>query len=103
MRKLHPGRLIWFFSVLLFATPMLLPLSARNHSKAQASDEEQPESLEISNIINRVIATEHEYDLNLMEYSPRVETYVQYLAPDAELGDKVKDDALFLGRVKFGT
>ena len=55
----------------------------------------------VSGIIDRIIAGEHRYVENLKKYSPRVETYLQYDDADAELGDKVRKDAYFLGRVNF--
>jgi hypothetical protein len=102
MNKLHVGRTTWFLAILLFATPMLLPLAGRQRSKVQISDEEPTETVQVSSIIDRVIAGEREYDFNLADYKPRVETYVQYFQPDAELGDVATDDGIFLGRLKFG-
>ena len=104
MRFLYIGRATWLLPLLVLTTPMLLPLEGRDHSKVPKvpSVEEQPESPEMASIINRIIASENLYNVKLMEFSPRVETYVQYFQPDSELGDVAKNDAIFLGRLKFG-
>ena len=104
MRFLHIGRATWLLPLLVLTTPMLLPLEGRDHSKVPKvpSVEEQPESPEMAGIINRIIASENLYNVKLMEFSPRVETYVQYFQPDSELGDVAKNDAIFLGRLQFG-
>ena len=104
MRFLYIGRATWLLPLLVLTTPMLLPLEGRDHSKVPKvpSVEEQPESPEMAGIINRIIASENLYNVKLMEFSPRVETYVQYFQPDSELGDVAKNDAIFLGRLQFG-
>jgi hypothetical protein len=76
MHNLCIGRAAWFLPVLL-AAPMLLPLAAKNRAKAPASAE-LPESPEVTSILNRVIASEAHYNQKLKEYSPRVETHLQY-------------------------
>jgi hypothetical protein len=101
MRIHHLGRAIWFLPVLVLA-PMLLPLAGRNRSKPRQA-EEPPVSPEFANIVRQVIISENRYDIKMMEYSPRIETYVQYYQPDPELGDVAKNDGLFLGRLKFDT
>ena len=102
MRIHHIGRAAWFLPVLVLATPMLLPLAGRDKSKAPKKVDEQPESAEIANIVRQIIS-ENRYNIKLMEYSPRIETYVQYYQPDPELGDVAKNDGMFLGRLKFDT
>ena len=101
------GRVALFLSVIMLATPMLLPLAGRDKSKVPKSKapkaEEQPESPEMAAIVDRVIAYEKQSNAKLKDYSPRVETYVQFYHPDAELGDVAWNDAHFLGRLKFGT
>jgi hypothetical protein len=71
-----------------------------DHSASQAAAA-QPESVELANIINHFIASEKQFDLTVINYSPRVETYIQYYQPNAELGDIVRDDSNFVGRLKF--
>ena len=48
-----------------------------------------------------MIAYEKQSDVKLKEFSPRVETYVQFYRPDAELGDVAWNDAHFLGRLEL--
>src|ERR1035437_6410797 len=98
MRTLHIRRATWLLPLLILATPMLLPLEGRDHSK-RPHVEAQQESPEIAGIVNHIIAGENQYNVKMREFSPRVETYVQGFQPDAELGDVANDDALFLGRL----
>jgi hypothetical protein len=101
MRSPYIGRAAWLFPVIVLATPMLLPSAGRDRSMPRDVDE-PPESAELASIVNHVIASENLYNIKLMDYSPRIETYVQYYQPDAELGDVARSDASFLGRLKFG-
>jgi hypothetical protein len=102
MSILRIGRATWLLPVLLLATPMLLPLAGRDQSKPPKVDA-RPESAEVVSLVNRVIANEKQNNQKLREYSPRVETYVQYYEPDVALGDVARNDAHFLGRLKFAT
>jgi hypothetical protein len=61
----------------------------------------QPEPTEISSIVYRIIANEWQVRSKLAEFTPRVETYLQYYEPDPELGDVATEDAYFLGRLRF--
>lgn len=97
-RKLR--RVIWLLAVMVIATPMVLPLSAKNKSTV-ADVEEQTESPELANIINHIILSENRYNVKVLGYSPRVETYVQYYESGRDSSDVVKNDAIFLGRLKF--
>lgn len=98
------GRVAWFLAVVVLATPMLAPLAARDKSKPNTrKPQDQPESPEVASIINRVVSYEKQSNQRLKEYSPRVETYVQFYRPEGDLGDVPWNDAHFLGRLKFGT
>lgn len=101
MTNLRSGRITGLLLVLVFATPMLLPLAGSDRSKPPKTSNEQPEPSEISSIVYRIIANEWQVRSKLQEYTPRVETYLQYYQPDPELGDVAKEDAYFLGRLKF--
>src|ERR1019366_7594867 len=46
---------------------------------------------------------EKQYGEKLKEFSPRVETYVQYYQPDKDFGDVTRKDDHFLGRLEFDT
>ena len=87
--------------ILVFVTPIVLPLFGKSKT-APPKEDVQPESTELAGMIAHLISGENQYSKKIVEYSPRVETYIQYYQPDPELGDVVRDDALFLGRLKFG-
>ncbi|MDR3677502.1 MAG: M48 family metalloprotease [Acidobacteriota bacterium] len=101
MSILRVGRAKWFFAVLLLATPMLMPLSGSARTKPRKAKVDEPESAEVAAIVNRVIATEKQYNQKLKDYSPRVETYLQYYQPDKEFGDRATKDDHFLGRLQL--
>jgi hypothetical protein len=87
--------------VLLAPALLLLGIPVTGFSQGAGALQVQPQPAQASGIIDRVIAGEQRYLENLKKYSPRVETYLQYDDPDAELGEKVKRDAYFLGRMNF--
>jgi len=101
MRNLHIGRATSLLSLFVLATPMFLSSAWHARTKTTPVAEEQPESPELASIINHVIASENLFSVKLTRFSPRIETYVQYYQPDAELGDVATNDATFLGRLKF--
>jgi hypothetical protein len=82
---------------------LALPLAGYGQTQGLAANEQQAQSPEVNRIISRIVAAEKEYVEYLRRYSPRVETYLQFDEPDAELGDVATDDAYFLGRLKFGS
>ncbi len=53
-------------------------------------------------VVDRVLAREAENTKALRTYSPLVETYLQYMRPDKELGLVPYNDKYFLTRVGFG-
>jgi len=57
----------------------------------------QPTSLE--QIITRINQRETQFAQNMRNYSPMVETYIQDIRPDAELGEVPVGDTYFLGRL----
>jgi len=52
-------------------------------------------------IVERIIQRENELATNLRQFSPLVETYIQILEPDADLGYVPKDDRYFLGKLNL--
>jgi len=52
-------------------------------------------------VLDLVIQRENQLATNLRTFTPLVETYIQYLAPDAELGFVPKDDRYFLGQLNL--
>jgi hypothetical protein len=93
-------RTAWLLPLLVFATPMLVPLAGRNRPKPPQADE-SAESPEFTGIVYHIIANEWKMRGKMQEFSPRVETYLQYYRPDSELGDVATSDDYFLGRLKF--
>src|SRR5271157_2126175 len=74
MSIIRTGRATWFLSILVLATPMVLPLAGSDRSKPPKANE-QREPSEITSIVYRIIANEWKCYQKLQEYSPRVETY----------------------------
>ncbi len=54
-----------------------------------------------SEIVDRVVAQEQSEIMLLRQYAPLVETYIQYLRPDKQLGTVPDGDKYFLGRAKL--
>ena len=93
-------RSAWLLPLLVFSSPVLLPLSARHRLKLPEPTEPGDRS-EFTAIIYRIIANEWQMRGKMQALSPRVETYLQYYKPDPELGDIATSDDYFLGRLKF--
>jgi len=79
--------------ILLF----LLVLSGRGAAAASAAD--QPRT--ILEVIDRVIANEQRSNQQLRQFSPLVETYIQSVKPDKDLGYVPAGDKYFLGHADF--
>ncbi|MGO8790411.1 MAG: M48 family metalloprotease [Terriglobia bacterium] len=102
MRILNRVRTPWLLLVFVLATPTPLPLAGGDRTKSGKADR-QPEPPEAARIINSIIAGEKLYDAKLREYTPRVETYVEYDEAHTDLGEVPRKDAYFLGRLKLAT
>jgi hypothetical protein len=61
----------------------------------------QEDTLQLTAIVERIVARENQLLKNLRNYSPRIETYIQNFRPDPELGSVPTDDRYFLGRLDF--
>lgn len=70
-------------------------------TEVQAPSANRGESPEFTRIVNTIIARENQLVKNLQSYSPRVETYIQDMHPDPELGATPANDHYFLGRMDF--
>ena len=73
---------------------ILLLLAAVAPAWAEAS---QPTSFE--QVISRVHQRESQFAQGMRNYSPMVETYIQNMKPDPELGEAPAGDTYFLGRL----
>jgi hypothetical protein len=60
---------------------------------------DQPRTME--EVVKRVVDNENHMYGRMKEYSPLVETYIQNLKPDAELGEVPAGDRYFLGKADF--
>jgi len=87
-------RSAWLLPLLVFSTPVLLPLSARHRLKLPEPTEPGDRS-EFTAVIYRIIANEWQMRGKMQALSPRVETYLQYYKPDPEFGDVATNDDYF--------
>jgi hypothetical protein len=60
---------------------------------------DQPRTMD--DVIDRVITNESRVNQQIKQYSPLVETYIQNLKPDKDLGYAPAGDKYFLGRAEF--
>jgi len=60
---------------------------------------DQPKTME--QVVDRVVTNENRLTQQVRQYSPLVETYIQNLKPDKELGFVPAGDRYFLGRADF--
>jgi hypothetical protein len=88
-------------------TPQATQAGSGHTPQASEADVQTPsspnpgESPEFTRIVNSFIARENRLIANLRNYSPRVETYIQDMRPDPELGAVPVHDHYFLERLDF--
>ena len=68
---------------------------------ANAAAAEPQQARTMDQVIDRVITNENRLDQQIRQYSPLVETYIQNLKPDKDLGYVPAGDKYFLGRADF--
>ena len=68
---------------------------------ARAAAAAPPQVRTMDQVIDRVITNENRLNQQIRQYSPLVETYIQNLKPDKELGEVPAGDRYFLGRADF--
>src|SRR6059058_154816 len=68
-------------------------------AKGSPRPADQPRTMD--EVIDRVITNENRANQQIKQYSPLVETYIQNLKPDKELGYTPAGDKYFLGRADF--
>src|SRR6201998_3606990 len=88
--------LLKYILVLLLSGCASMPLLA-NTPPAPAPD--QPRTMD--QVIDRVVANEQRLYGQIRSYQPLVETYIQNLKPDKDLGEVPAGDKYFLGRANF--
>ena len=62
----------------------------------------QAQARTMEEVTDRVIKAENQMNNDIRKYSPLVETYIQNLRPDTELGYVPAGDKYFLGKADFG-
>jgi hypothetical protein len=85
----------------LATTILVLCLSGLGAIAAAAAPKpaDQPRTME--EVVDRVITNENRASQQIRQYSPLVETYIQNLKPDKDLGYVPAGDKYFLGRADF--
>jgi hypothetical protein len=68
-------------------------------AEAAPKPDQQPRTME--DVVDRVITNENRAVQQIRQYSPLVETYIQNLKPDKDLGYTPAGDKYFLGRADF--
>jgi hypothetical protein len=84
----------------ILATVVLGFVLVASGSIASAAAEPQ-QARTMDQVIDRVITNENRLDQQIRQYSPLVETYIQNLKPDKDLGYVPAGDRYFLGRADF--
>lgn len=64
-----------------------------------AAEPQQPRTMD--QVIDRVVSNENRLNQQIRQYSPLVETYIQNMKPDKDLGYVPAGDKYFLGRADF--
>jgi hypothetical protein len=83
------------------ATIFVLMLSGLGALAAAAAPKPADQVRTMEDVIDRVITNENRSIQAIRQYSPLVETYIQNLKPDKELGFVPAGDKYFLGRADF--
>lgn len=83
------------------AAILVLALSGMGSKAAAAAPRpaDQPRTME--EVVDRVIVNENHLNQEIRKFSPLVETYIQNLKPDKQLGFTPAGDKYFLGRADF--
>ncbi len=68
---------------------------------ALAQDTTASQPVSFDQVMDRVMEREAQFVTTMRGYRPMVETYIQNLQPDKELGAVPKSDEYFLGRLRF--
>jgi hypothetical protein len=80
---------------------LALALSGLGSIAAAATPQPADQPRTMDQVIDRVITNENRLNGQIKQYSPLVETYIQNLKPDKDLGYAPAGDKYFLGRADF--
>jgi Peptidase family M48 len=83
------------------ATVVLGFVLAGSGTIASTAAAEPQQARTMDQVIDRVITNENRLNQQIRQYSPLVETYIQNLKPDKDLGEIPAGDKYFLGRADF--
>src|SRR5450432_3613243 len=95
----------FFFSVLLTGT-----LAGALSAQSQTADQTQPKAetpgsgapvATVNQAIDRILAREHDEIATIRHYSPIIETYIQDMKPDKDMGEIPVRDHYFLGQANL--
>jgi hypothetical protein len=75
--------------------------SAKKKNTSNVEDESSKSDPRFDLVVDKITARESLVIKNLREYSPMVETYIQNMRPDKDLGSVPTSDEYFLGRIKL--
>ncbi|MBS1849546.1 MAG: M48 family metalloprotease [Acidobacteria bacterium] len=78
------------------------PQAATTNSTTSSAAPAQPAPVTMDQVVDRVIERERQLMQFLRNRNPLVETYLQNLKPDPQLGPVPKEDHYFLGRMDLG-
>lgn len=84
-------------SLLAFVLLFAVAAPALESPDTQRPSSQQPASFD--QLIDRVIQTEARFNQSVRQYSPTIETYIQNLRPDRDMGMAPRSDEYFLGRL----
>ena len=79
----------------------VLILSGLGTTAATEAPKPADQARTMSDVIDRVITNENRANQQIKQYTPLVETYIQNLKPDKDLGYTPAGDKYFLGRADF--
>jgi hypothetical protein len=83
------------------AAIFILILSGLGAIAVTAAPKPADQARTMDDLVDRVITNENRANQQIRQYSPLVETYIQNLKPDKDLGYAPASDKYFLGRVDF--
>jgi hypothetical protein len=98
------GKAKWFSSTVLLALSALGGFAAQQPAPQQPAAAYQqiaPAPKTMDEVVDRVIANENKLDAEIRSFSPLVETYIQNLKADKDLGFVPAGDKYFIGRADF--
>ncbi len=79
----------------------VLILSGLGTTAATEAPRPADQARTMSDVVDRVITNENRANQQIKQYTPLVETYIQNLKPDKDLGYTPAGDKYFLGRADF--